>query len=152
MPDIVDAATRSRMMSGIRGKNTKPEMLLRKGLHARGLRYRLHAAELAGKPDLVFPSRRAVLFANGCFWHGHDCHLFRLPSTRREFWAEKIERNRVVDHRSAIDLAANGWRVGRVWECALKGRLRLPLEAVLDRCEVWIRGIEPELDIQGDST
>ena len=136
-------------MSGIRGKNTKPEMILRQGLHARGLRYRLHAKDLPGKPDLVFPARRAVLFAHGCFWHGHDCHLFRMPSTRPDFWQAKIARNQVVDTRSTAALEAAGWRVGVVWECALKGRTRLPLEAVLDECEAWRRGSEPALEIRG---
>ena len=137
------------MMSGIRGKNTKPEMVLRQGLHARGLRYRLHARDLPGKPDLVFPARRTVLFAHGCFWHGHDCHLFRLPSTRPEFWAAKIEKNKQVDERSARALETAGWRVGVVWECALKGKTRLPLPMVLDDCEVWLRGTAPSLDIRG---
>jgi DNA mismatch endonuclease (patch repair protein) len=137
------------MMAGIRGKDTKPEMILRRGLHARGLRYRLHARELPGKPDLVFPARRAVLFAHGCFWHGHDCHLFRLPSTRPEFWAAKIERNRQVDARSEALLQEADWRVGVVWECALKGRFRLPLDAMLARCESWLRGAEPTLEIRG---
>ncbi len=136
-------------MSGIRGKNTKPEMILRQGLHARGLRYRLHAKDLPGKPDLVFPARRAVLFAHGCFWHGHHCHLFHMPSTRPEFWQAKIARNQVVDARSTAALETAGWRVGLVWECALKGRTRLPLETVLDRCENWLRGIEPALEIRG---
>ena len=150
MPDVVDAATRSRMMSGIRGKNTKPEMLLRQGLHARGLRYRLHDRTLPGSPDLVFPARRAVLFAHGCFWHGHDCHLFRMPSTRPEFWAAKITRNKEVDVRAAAQLEATGWRVGAVWECALKGRTRLPLDEVLEQCEIWIRGDQPALEIRGN--
>lgn len=136
-------------MSGIRGKNTKPEMILRQGLHARGLRYRLHAKDLPGKPDLVFPVRRAALFAHGCFWHGHDCHLFRMPSTRPEFWQAKIARNQIVDARSTAALEAAGWRVGVVWECALKGRMRLPLEAVLDGCEAWLRGGEAGLEIRG---
>lgn len=136
-------------MSGIRGKNTRPEMLLRRGLHARGLRYRLHGKDLPGRPDLVFPSRRAVLFAHGCFWHGHDCHLFRMPSTRPDFWAGKIRRNREVDARSASALRAAGWRVGVVWECALKGRARLPLEEVIERCEFWVRGADGVLEIRG---
>jgi DNA mismatch endonuclease (patch repair protein) len=98
---------------------------------------------------MVFPARKAVLFAHGCFWHGHDCHLFRLPSTRPEFWSAKIERNRTVDERSTAALRAAGWRVGVVWECALKGRTRLPFEEVLDRCEAWIRGTGESLEIHG---
>jgi DNA mismatch endonuclease (patch repair protein) len=136
-------------MSGIRGKNTKPEMQLRKGLHARGLRYRLHDRRLPGSPDLVFPRCRAVVFAHGCFWHGHDCHLFRMPSTRPEFWAAKIERNRTVDRRSVEQLREAGWRIGIVWECALKGKHRLPLENTLACCEDWLAGAEPDLEIRG---
>ncbi|WP_271146612.1 very short patch repair endonuclease [Brevundimonas sp. NIBR10] len=149
MPDIVDTATRSRMMSGIRGKNTKPEMLLRQGLHKRGLRYRLHEKTLPGKPDLVFARMQAVLFAHGCFWHGHNCHLFRMPSTRPEFWAAKIERNREVDQRSTAALLDGGWRVGVVWECALKGRTRLPLDAVLDECQAWLAGSDAYFAVGG---
>lgn len=126
-------------MSGIRSRDTKPEMILRRGLHRRGLRFRLHDRGLSGTPDLVFPGRRAVLFVHGCFWHGHDCHLYRLPATRPEFWANKIERNRANDARAVSCLADDGWRVGIVWECAVRGRTRLPEEEVLDRCELWLR-------------
>lgn len=139
------------MMSGIRGKNTKPEMLLRRGLHARGLRYRLHARDLPGSPDLVFPARKAVLFAHGCFWHGHDCHLFRMPGSRPDFWRTKIERNREVDRRAEEALRQAGWRVGVVWECALKGRTRLDLETVLDACASWAREGGDMLEIRGKS-
>ena len=93
MADVVDRKTRSRMMSGIRGKNTRPELLIRKGLHARGFRFRLHDKRLPGKPDLVLPKYSAVIFVHGCFWHGHDCHLFKWPQSRREFWRKKITRN-----------------------------------------------------------
>lgn len=149
MPDVVDAATRSRMMSGIRGKNTKPEMLLRRGLHARGLRYRLHARDLPGSPDMVFPARRAVLFVHGCFWHGHDCHLFRIPGSRPDFWRTKIERNREVDRRAVDALREAGWRVAVVWECALKGRTRRDPVAVLDACALWAREGGDWLEIRG---
>lgn len=127
-------------MSGIRSTDTKPEMMLRRGLHRRGLRFRLHDRSLPGTPDLVFPGRRAVLFAHGCFWHGHDCHLFRLPATRADFWAAKIARNRANDDRAVSRLVDEGWRVGTVWECALRGRSRLPEDEVLRRCEQWLRG------------
>ncbi len=137
------------MMAGIRGTDTKPELILRRGLHAAGFRFRLHDRRLPGTPDMVFPRYRAVLFAHGCFWHGHDCHLFRMPGTRREFWAAKIARNRAVDTRSGQALTEAGWRAGIVWECALKGRSRLPLPAVLEACIRWLRSGEPAVEIRG---
>jgi DNA mismatch endonuclease (patch repair protein) len=149
MADIVSPAVRSRMMSGIRGRDTKPELMLRKGLHAAGFRYRLHVKDLPGKPDMVFPRYRAVLFAHGCFWHGHGCHLFRWPSSRQDWWREKITRNSAVDARSEAALAEAGWRLGVVWECALKGRTRLPLAEVLDACVSWLCSQEDRLEIRG---
>jgi DNA mismatch endonuclease, patch repair protein len=149
MPDIVTPEVRSRMMAGIRGKDTKPEIMLRKGLHAAGFRYRLHDRALPGRPDMVFPRHRAVLFAHGCFWHGHDCHLFRWPSSRQEFWTAKITRNREVDARSGKALAAASWRLGIVWECALKGRTRLPLGDILEACAAWLRSDAARLEIRG---
>lgn len=146
MADVVDPATRSRMMSGIRGKNTKPELLIRKALHARGFRYRLHC-DLPGKPDICLPKHRAVIFVHGCFWHGHDCHLFKWPSTRPEFWRAKIERNRAVDAAAERALADAGWRMAVVWECALKGRNRKPLEDVISACAVWLTSNRPRLEI-----
>jgi DNA mismatch endonuclease, patch repair protein len=150
MADIVPAHVRSRMMSGIRSKDTKPELMLRRALHARGLRYRLHDRRLPGTPDLVFPGRRATLQVHGCFWHGHDCHLFRLPGTRPEFWEAKIERNRETDARSSAALAALGWRQAVVWECAVRGRTRLPLGDVVSQCEDWIRGGDAGLVLRGN--
>lgn len=149
MADIVPADVRSRMMAGIRAKNTKPELLLRKGLHAHGFRFRLHDAGLPGRPDIVLPRYRSVVFAHGCFWHGHDCHLFRLPSTRPEFWRAKIERNREVDARSEAALKEAGWRQAIVWECALKGRTRLPLEDVIGDCADWLRSDRQRIEIRG---
>ena len=137
------------MMAGIRGKDTKPELTLRRGLHARGFRYRLHVKDLPGKPDLVFPRRRAVLFAHGCFWHGHKCHLFKWPETRAAWWRAKIDRNRRVDASAIKDLLANGWRVGVVWECALKGRSRRPVEAVFEACANWLESSDVRFDIRG---
>lgn len=138
------------MMSGIRGKNTKPELILRRGLHALGFRFRLHDKALPGKPDMVFPARKAVLFANGCFWHGHNCHLFKWPSTRVEFWQTKIFRNREIDAAAEAALLKGGWRVGMVWECALKGRTRLPLEEVIGQCAAWLRSDTESLIIRGN--
>ncbi|RVN54219.1 very short patch repair endonuclease [Sinorhizobium meliloti] len=149
MVDIVTAEIRSRMMSGIRGSNTKPELLLRKGLHALGFRFRLHDRSLPGKPDIVLPRYKAVIFAHGCFWHGHDCHLFKWPSTRPEFWQTKIARNRAVDERTDAALAEAGWRQAIVWECALKGKTRLPLEEVILACAEWLKSERPRLEIRG---
>jgi DNA mismatch endonuclease (patch repair protein) len=104
-----------------------PGGALRHGLHARGLRYRLHRKDLPGRPDLVFPRYRAAILVHGCLWHGHDCPLFKWPATRREFWQAKIEGNRARDARDLAGLAAAGWRVLVVWECALKGPARLML-------------------------
>ncbi|MBO3759994.1 very short patch repair endonuclease [Ciceribacter sp. L1K22] len=149
MADIVSGEVRSRMMSGIRGKDTRPEMLIRRALHAGGFRYRLHEKRLSGKPDLVFPRLRAVLFVHGCFWHGHDCHLFRLPSTRTDFWRDKIAGNVERDRRSTEALRDTGWRVGTVWECALKGKTRLPLASIVDSLALWLRSDQVFLDIRG---
>lgn len=151
MADVVAPAVRSRMMSGIKGTNTRPELLLRKGLHAKGLRFRLHDKRLPGKPDLVFPSRRAVLFAHGCFWHVHDCHLFKWPATRAEFWKEKLTGNVVRDQRDLDALHDLGWRAGIVWECALKGRTRLSEEVVIARCAAWLRSDEEHLEVEGSA-
>jgi DNA mismatch endonuclease (patch repair protein) len=135
------------MMSGIRAKNTKPELILRSGLHRRGFRFRLHDRALPGKPDMVFPGRRAVIFAHGCFWHGHDCDLFRWPQTREEFWRTKIARNREVDARADAALAAAGWRRGVVWECALRGKHRMNLEELLNRLAEWLRSDRDVLEL-----
>lgn len=149
MVDIVTPEKRSLMMSGIRGKNTKPEILIRKALFARGWRYRLHDKRLPGKPDLVFPRLRAVVFVDGCFWHGHTCHLFRLPSSRVDFWAEKIARNRQRDVEVRKALEGLGWRHLTVWECALKGRTRLPIVEVIDKVANWLESGRFAADIEG---
>ncbi|MET4493540.1 very short patch repair endonuclease [Bradyrhizobium sp. LA7.1] len=149
MADVVSPEVRSRMMAGIRGVNTKPELMLRKGLFADGLRYRLHVRSLPGKPDIVFPRFKAVLFTHGCFWHGHDCPLFKMPSSRREFWEAKILRNREVDARSEVGLRDLGWRYGIIWECALKGKSRLPFPNVIAQCSSWLHSNKPTMEIRG---
>ncbi|WP_236629793.1 very short patch repair endonuclease [Pseudohaliea rubra] len=136
-------------MSRIRGRDTRPELLVRKGLHALGFRYRLHDKRLPGRPDLVFPRFGAVILVNGCFWHGHDCHLFRLPATRRGFWQQKIESNRVRDARNLRLLEDAGWRVLVVWECALKGKERLPVELVISRISEWLTGGGESCEVRG---
>lgn len=151
MADVVDAVTRSRMMAGIRGKNTKPELLVRHALHRLGYRYRLHAKSLPGKPDMVFPARRAVVFVHGCFWHRHSCHLFKWPTSRVEFWQTKINRNRQKDAESNAALLQAGWRILTIWECALKGRTRLPLEQVIEQAAAWLDAEAPALEITGNN-
>ncbi|MHC8304647.1 very short patch repair endonuclease [Pseudomonas sp. PB3P13] len=121
MVDIVDRSTRSRMMSGIRGKHTKPELILRHYLHARGLRYRLHRKNLPGQPDLTLPKYNLVIFVHGCFWHCHpNCSYATTPASNLEFWNEKLKGNFERDHRVAETLLSLGWRVLTVWECGLK--------------------------------
>jgi len=137
MVDVVDQATRSRMMSGIRGRNTRPEIALRRALHARGFRFRLHRKGLPGRPDVVLPRYRAVVFVHGCFWHRHPgCRFATTPSTRPEFWAEKFAQNVARDARAIEALTGDGWRVAVVWECALKRSAEETAEAVA----AWLRG------------
>jgi DNA mismatch endonuclease (patch repair protein) len=139
------------MMSGIRSSNTKPEIMIRKSLHASGFRYRLHAREVPGTPDMVFPRYDAAVFVNGCFWHGHDCHLFRLPSTRTEFWAEKIERNRKRDMTVRQELQNSRWRTLTIWECAIKGRNSIGLLEVVSATASWLREGTGSQNIRGAS-
>lgn len=148
MADVVSPETRSRMMSGIRGKNTKPELLIRSALHKAGFRFRIHAS-LPGKPDIVLPKWKAVIFVHGCFWHGHDCHLFRWPSSRPDFWRAKISENVLRDKRHTEALLKSGWRVGIIWECALKGRERLDSADVVARCSAWIRSNRKTFELTG---
>lgn len=137
--DVLTPAQRRLNMSRIRGKDTKPEMLLRRGLHSRGLRFRLHVKGLPGRPDIVFPKYGAVLLVHGCFWHGHGCALSRLPETRREFWSTKIRNTGIRDEEAARLLVADGWRVLTVWECALRGRNRRDAEGLLTQCESFVK-------------
>jgi len=152
MTDVLTPEQRKLNMSRIRGRDTKPEMLIRRGLHMRGLRYRLHDRTLPGHPDLVFPKHHAVVFIHGCFWHAHGCALSKLPSTRQDFWKTKLAGN-VVRDRKAIDaLQLDGWRVLVIWECALRGSGRLPHEIVLDRAADFVRsGLHQTFDIAGQN-
>lgn len=150
MADVVAPNVRSRMMSGIRGKNTKPELILRSGLHAKGFRFRLHA-KIPGMPDMVFPKWRAIIFANGCFWHGHDCHLFKWPQTRTEFWRLKINGNVARDAANIRKLTEMGWRIGIVWECTLKGKARLDSTLVLKLCSDWLKSNRKSFELVGSN-
>lgn len=132
MTDIVSSAKRSQMMAGIRGKNTKPELLVRRYLHAQGFRFRLHVKNLPGKPDVVLPKWNAAIFVHGCFWHWHDCRFFKLPQTRTEFWREKLSGNKARDAANCFRLQASGWRVFIIYECALR---TVPNEALAELVE-----------------
>lgn len=150
MADVVDASKRSLMMGGIRGKDTSPELLIRKSLHRLGYRFRLHDSKLPGKPDMVFPRYRAVIEVQGCFWHGHGCHLFKWPSSREDFWRKKIEGNQQRDARNQKALLGSGWRVLLVWECSIKGRTRLEADEILSRIINWLENSEQGLhEIRG---
>ena len=139
-------------MAGIKGKNTGPELAIRSALHRRGFRFRPHRKDLPGKPDLVFGGRNAVIFVHGCFWHGHDCHLFRWPKSREDFWREKIGKNIERDRTQCQALADTGWRIGTVWECALTGKTRLPFDDVVDQCAIWLKSGIKILEVSGNET
>lgn len=125
MTDVVDARTRSRMMAGIRSKNTHPEMIVRRALFAAGFRFRLHRRDLPGVPDIVLPGRKVAMFVHGCFWHLHrNCRYSKLPATRRDFWREKLMHNAARDRKVIDALATLGWRVLIVWECAIRDVVR----------------------------
>lgn len=146
--DSVSRATRSRIMAAIRGRDTAPELLVRRALHARGFRFRVDARGLPGRPDLKLTRHGALIFVNGCFWHGHNCARFRAPSGNRGFWAEKIERNRARDLRVVGELRGLGWRVCVVWECALRAPAsRAEAEALFDALGAWIRGRQGFLEL-----
>jgi len=134
------------MMARIRAKDTKPEMFVRRALHAAGYRYSLHSRKLPGRPDLVMRKHRAVVFVHGCFWHGHDCRYFRLPGTRTEFWAAKIEANRARDARAVSELLEAGWRVAVVWECIQRNR-EGTADDVAAAVSSWLEGSEQMLEL-----
>lgn len=118
--DIMSPAKRSALMGRIRGRDTRPEMAVRRLLYSMGYRFRLHARDLPGRPDILFRSRRIALFVHGCFWHRHDCGLAYMPKTRRDFWQRKFRGNVSRDHRIEHELRNKGWRVVIIWECQLK--------------------------------
>lgn len=152
MTDVVDTATRSRMMAGIQGKNTSPELLIRKALHAKGFRFRIHAKHLPGKPDLVLPKYNAAIFVHGCFWHGHDCRFFKVPQTRPEFWMEKIGKNRSRDLVQVKALLASGWRVLIIWECATRSMKKQKTTLLVNLVGDWLVTGAEYLELQEDSS
>jgi len=149
--DVHDKTTRSFNMSQIKNKNTKPEMLIRSGLHKLGFRYRLHDSNLPGNPDLVFPKYKAIIFVNGCFWHAHDCHLFKWPKSNPEFWRKKILGNKVRDQKNIRIYKESGWKVMTIWQCALTGKTKKSLNAVLGTSQKWLKHSTDNIEIRGDS-
>ncbi len=138
MADVHDKATRRKNMQAIGVKHTKPERLVRQLLKKAGIGYRLHLDNLPGKPDIVLTRHRICIFVQGCYWHGHHCHLFKVPGTRTGFWMNKIRGNVERDHRHFEQLNADGWRILSVWECALKGKTKLDDIALTERIEEFI--------------
>ena len=135
MADVHDKATRSYNMSRIRSGNTKPEMLVRKFLHAQGFRYKLHDKTLPGKPDIVLPKYKTIIFIHGCFWHGHtNCKYYVVPKTRTAWWLHKINTNKANDTKAVKALKKEGWKVITVWECKLKqARIEKTMAALLKK-------------------
>ena len=148
--DIVSPEKRSRMMSGIHSKNTKPEMRIRQALHARGFRYRIHSPEVYGKPDIIMKKHNAIIFIHGCFWHGHDCPLFRLPKTRTEFWQKKIDTNRERDKKVYSRLRDEGWRIAIIWECSMRGKGKMDFLTLVDILAEWIESDQETLTLHGE--
>jgi DNA mismatch endonuclease (patch repair protein) len=126
-------------MASVGQKDTGAEVLLRKALHRRGLRYKLHDRALPGSPDLVFPRFRAVVFVHGCYWHSHGCHRSTVPKTRNAFWISKFKANKARDGRKQAELLALGWRVLTVWECTLRGKTAKPVDVLAKRVETWLK-------------
>jgi DNA mismatch endonuclease (patch repair protein) len=136
-------------MAAIGPRNTKPELIVRRLLHDTGFRYRLHRKDLPGRPDLYLPKWKAVLEVQGCFWHAHDCHLFKQPHDNSEFWSAKLTSNRERDARNASAVADLGLRRLVVWQCAVTGRTRLPPDQLRRRMVDWLRGTDRDGEITG---
>lgn len=148
--DVVDKATRSRMMAGIGGRNTRPEIIVRRALHAAGFRFRLHRRDLPGRPDLVLPRHQVVVFVHGCFWHRHEgCRLASMPTTNRAFWEQKFNENTQRDRRALEGLLTAGWRVAVVWECSLKPR---HVDGTVEALSSWITGKRLQFTTLADGT
>jgi len=139
MADITDAGTRSRMMGAIKGKDTLPELSVRRALHAKGFRFRLHDKSLVGKPDLVLPKWKAVVFVHGCFWHQHGCSNSKMPVTRLEFWEEKLKSNTERDKRQLAQLRSEGWRIAVIWECTIRKEMKSANGALFEQLADWLR-------------
>lgn len=146
MTDLVDKQTRSRIMSRIKAKNTKPERIVRSELHKLGLRFRLHDKNLPGKPDIILPKYRVVILVHGCFWHGHNCQYFQWPKSNTEFWKNKINRNKTRDAEVVHQLLELDWRVLKIWECCIRGQSEQQITKTMKSAYKWIvRKRNPEV-------
>ena len=155
MANSIPPEVRSRMMAQVRSKGTKPEMAVRRLLHGMGYRYRLHKSNLPGRPDIVFPPRRKVVFVNGCFWHQHTgCKGSHIPSTNREYWLGKLHRNQTRDNENITSLESDGWSVAVVWECQLADTdgLTNRLVAFLGPTSIRERGYAAQEETEGPTT
>ena len=153
MTDVHNASVRSRNMRAIKGKNTRPELLIRKALHARGFRFRLHRKDLPGSPDIVLSRYKVLIFVHGCFWHGHRCHLSKIPQTRTAFWLAKISANITRDQSQQAQLLLSVWRYAIIWECAIKGKTRLRTDHLINCLEDWIiHSNSKSIEISGITT
>ena len=150
MADHVSESKRSQIMASVKSKNTQPERKVRSLLHGIGYRFLLHDNRLPGKPDIILPKYTAVIFINGCFWHGHGCNLSKkVPETQKDFWNDKFTRNRLRDLANTEELLSQGWRVCTVWECALKRQYRLPDDRLLAKIDRWLKSKKRRLEISG---
>ena len=139
MTDVHSKDIRSKNMSAIKSKNTKPEITIRNQLFAKGYRYKIHDNFLPGKPDIILPKYKTVIFINGCFWHMHNCEMFVFPKSRIAFWKEKLSNNKARDDKNIENLLELGWKVIVVWECCIKGKYKLPPEEIINRIDILIR-------------
>lgn len=147
MTDTVKPEVRSRMMAAIKGRDTGPELSIRKGLHSLGFRYSLHSRNLPGKPDIVFRKYRAVVWVHGCFWHGHDCGEAREPASNMHYWSPKIQRTRDRDAAARKAVEAMGWRCLTIWECSIRGKGAIGTETVIERAARWFLSGDPSAEI-----
>jgi DNA mismatch endonuclease (patch repair protein) len=137
-------------MSAIKNKDTTPEVIIRKALFKKGFRYRKNVKDLPGKPDILLPKYKAAIFVNGCFWHMHQCHLFKTPSTRREWWEKKLLKTKEKDRKNTNNLINNGWRVLIIWECSLKGKHKINHSDLISRITEWLKSQTSYTEISGE--